>query len=166
MYNYPTLFPAISNRESFVQTIQIADDQTGDLITLTDANNNPLYAIFLEIAPPRHRGGYNGPFPFPSPYYDNHGDHGIIFASLNNFLSIIDTGTIQVQIPYTVIERLRGGETYDVFIRIVQTADFNEDFSSDFSNADDARQLVIGKLPVVHGGRGHRPFAPRGGGLT
>jgi hypothetical protein len=103
----------------------------------------------LEISPPRHRGGYNG--PFPSPYYDNHGDHVSIFASLSNYLSIIDTGTVQVQIPYKVIERLRGGETYDVFMRIVDVANV------------DARQLLIGRLPVAYAGHHGAPPASSGG---
>lgn len=139
MYENPVLFPAISNRESFVQTIQIADDQTGDLITLTDADDDALYAIYLEISPPRHHGGYSG--SYASPYYDGHCDP-LIFATLDNYLTIVDTGTINVQIPYTVMQTLRGNLTYDVFMRL-----------EDVANAD-ARQILIGKLPVAFGGRG------------
>lgn len=138
MYEYPVIFPAISNRESWVQTIQIVDDQTGDLITLTDDSGNPLYAIYLEISPPRHRGGYSG---IASPWYDDCGDP-LIFATLSNYLTIVDTGTIQVQIPYTIMQTLRRSETYDVFMRL-----------EDVANSD-ARQLLIGKLPVHFGGRG------------
>ena len=63
-------------------------------------------------------------------------------ASLADYISIPDTGTIQIQIPYTVVQKLNGGKTYDVFLRL-----------EDAVNAD-ARQLLIGKLPVYHGGRG------------
>ncbi len=35
MYENPVLFPQISNRESWNQIVQIADDDTGDLIALT-----------------------------------------------------------------------------------------------------------------------------------
>lgn len=151
MYEQPILFPAISNRESCVQTIQIVDDQTGDLIALTDNENNPLYAIYLEISPPMDHGGYSG--PFQSPYYDERGCYGTILATLSNYLSIPDTGTIQVQIPYTAVQTLRGGLTYDVFLSIVDVANV------------DARQILIGKLPVHYGGRNTQPFI-NSGGLT
>jgi len=148
MYEFPVLFPAISNRESFVQTIQIADDQTGDLITLTDDDDNPLYAVYLEISPPRRHGGYGG--QHASPYYYDHDGHAVILATLSNYLSIPDVGTIQVQIPYTVMQTLRGGLTYDVYLRIVDVANI------------DARQLLIGKLPVHYAGHG-APSASSGG---
>jgi hypothetical protein len=149
MYEYPVLFPAISNRESFVQTIQIADDQTGDLITLTDNDDNPLYQLYLEISPPRTHGGYSG--AYSSPYYDERGCYGTILATLANYLSIPDIGTIQVQIPYTAVQTLRGGLTYDVYLSIVDVANV------------DARQLLIGKLPIAHGGRNTQPFVSSGG---
>lgn len=155
MYEYPVLFPPMSNRESFVSTIQIADDQTGDLITLTDTLNNPLYAIFLEISPPRHHGRYGGQYSSPY-YYDNWTGEPRILATLSNYLSIPDTGTIQVQIPYTVIQTLRGGLTYDVYLRMESVGgDWNGDFNSDFpADPIDARQLLIGKLPIHFGGHG------------
>lgn len=140
MYDYPVLFPAISNRETWLQIIQICDDQTGDPIVLTDSNNNPLYAIYCEISPPRRHGG--GPnYPYNTAWYDDCGEP-LILASLSNYITIPDIGTIQVQIPYTVMQTLRGGRTYDVFLRL-----------EDVANAD-ARQILIGKLPVVFGGRG------------
>jgi hypothetical protein len=151
MYNYPVLFPAISNRETWFQIIQIVDDQTGDPITLTDENNNPLYGIFLEISPPE--GGLGDvPFGYPSSnaFYAGVGAESVIFASLENFITIPDVGTIQVQIPFSVMHKLRGTRTYNVYLRIV-----------DFTN-DDARQLLIGKLPVAFGGRGGVVGANRG----
>jgi hypothetical protein len=140
MYEYPVNFPAISNRESWVWTAQIADDQTGDLITLTDGSGNPLYSIYLEISPPRHRHGHNG--QFSSPYYDNDTGEPRILATLSNYLAIIDVGTIQVQIPYTIMQTLRRAETYDVFMRLEDVA------------GQDARQILIGNLPVHFGGHG------------
>lgn len=151
MYQFPVLFPPISNRESWVQTIQIADDQTGDLITLTDGSGNPLYQLYLEISPPRGQGGYGGPYGGSPYYYDNVSGGARILATLDNYLSIIDVGTIQVQIPYTIIQTLRRSETYDVFMSIVDVAGV------------DARQLFIGKLPVHYGGHNNSTFAPSGG---
>jgi hypothetical protein len=142
MYQYPVLFPAISSRETWFQIIQIVDDQTGDPITLLDTSGNPLYSVFCEISPPEdgrfggHGGGYpvsNGGFAFVS--------EPIIFASLADFITIPDVGTIQIQIPPSVMHKLRGTRTYDVYIRIVDEPN------------DDARQILIGKLPVAFGGR-------------
>lgn len=137
MYQNPTLFPAISNRESWLQTVVIADDDTGDLITLTDTNNNPLYGVNLEIIaaePRQHFTGYG-----PTPYYDDLCEP-VITGSLANYLSITGLGTIQIMVPKSVMQTLRA-QTYDVYLTIVPNGE------------DDGRQLLIGRLPVLYGGR-------------
>jgi hypothetical protein len=140
MYEQPVLFPTISNRETWLQIIQICDDQTGDPITLTDGSGNPLYAIYCEISPPRGGwGGYGA--PYSNAWYDDCGEP-LILASLSNYITIPDVGIIQVQIPYTVMQTLRSAKTYNVYIRL-----------EDVANAD-ARQILIGKLPVAFGGHG------------
>lgn len=138
MYQNPTLFPAISNRESWLQTVQIVDDDTGDIISLLDGGGNPLYAIALEIIPAAPRGhvGYGN---FPSPWYDNDCAPSVS-ASLADYITIVDVGTIQIQIPKSVIRSL-SARTYDVFLTI------------DPNDADDGRQLLIGRLPIAYGGR-------------
>jgi hypothetical protein len=144
LYENPVLFPAVSNRESFVQTVQLYDDQTGDLISLTDADDDVIYQIFLEISPPRdhhHGWGGGGYSPATGPYYSDAG-YVRILATLDDYLSVVDTGTINCQIPYTVMQTLHGGLTYDIYMRLESQAD------------DDARQLFIGKLPVLFGGHG------------
>lgn len=138
MYHNPTLFPAISNRETWLQVVEIADDDTGDLISLTDEDDNPLYAFALEIIaanPRNHMGGYG-----PMPYYYDDCCSPIISGSLSNYITILDVGTIQIQIPKSVIQSLRG-QTYDVFLTI------------SVNGEDDSRQLFIGRLPVLYGGR-------------
>lgn len=140
MYDYPTLFSTISNRETWLQVIQICDDETGDLISLTDDTGVPLYAIYCEISPPRSGHGYGSGYASDA-FYDDCCEP-LIMASLANYITIPDTGTIQVQIPYTVMQTLRGSRTYDVYLRL-----------EDVANAD-ARQLLVGKLPVVFGGHG------------
>lgn len=137
MFENPVLFPQISNREGWLQIIAIADDDTGDLIALTDSNNNPLYAITLEISAAAPRGGCGG--YGPQPYYDFDGEP-IISGTLANYISIVGTGTIQIQIPKSVMQTL-GARTYDVFLTL------------DPNNEDDGRQLLIGRLPVFFGGR-------------
>jgi hypothetical protein len=152
MYEYPVLFPASSNRETWIKTIQISDDETGDLISLTDNNNNPIYQIYLEISPPRHHGwdgcGYGN---YSSPYYGNEGEP-LIFASLADYIAIVGVGTIQIQIPNTIMQKMHGNRTYDVYLRIEEIG-FSGGFSPKFFQSD-ARQLLIGKLPIVFGGRG------------
>jgi hypothetical protein len=139
MYQNPTLFPQVSNRESWNQIVQIADDDTGDLIALTDSNNISLYAITLEISAAGPHHGYGGYGPNPTPYYDFDGAP-VITATLANYIAIVDTGTIQIAIPKSVMTSLHRTRTYDVFLTI------------DPLNADDGRQLLIGKLPVMFGG--------------
>ena len=146
MYQNPVLFPQQSNRESFVQTAQLFDDQTGDLITLVDGNGNALYEIYLEISPERNASYY---LQNASPYYDAVGEP-IISATLSQgssatapgVITIPDTGTITIQVPYTTMQSLRGGRTYAVYLRLEDTA------------GADARQLLIGRLPVFFGGMG------------
>lgn len=139
MYENPVLFPQVSNRESWNQIVQIADDDTGDLIQLTDSNNSPLYAITLEISAAGPNHGYGGYGPNPTPYYECDGAP-IISATLANYIAIVDTGTIQISIPKSVMTTLQRTRTYDVFLTI------------DPNNEDDGRQLLIGKLPVLFGG--------------
>jgi hypothetical protein len=142
MYEYPVLFPTTSNRETWLQTVQIYDDQTGDLISLLDSNGVPLYAVYLEIHPPRGRGSSSYPYSSTA-YYDWSGcGEGVIFATLANYITIPDIGTISIQIPYTAMQTLDGGKTYDVYLRL-----------EDQANAD-ARQILIGKLPIAFGGHG------------
>lgn len=143
MYEQPVLFPAISNRETWLQIIQICDDQTGDPIALLDSSGAPLYQIFCEISPPREGGhGYGDGYGEFGWYGGGFGD-GVICASLADYITIPDIGTIQIQIPYKIIETLRGStRTYNVYLRLV-----------DEPNGD-ARQLLIGKLPVLYAGRG------------
>jgi hypothetical protein len=141
MYEQPVLFPSISNRETWLQIVQICDDQTGDPIELTDSNGNPLYQIYCEISPPRGGGGGGFGASYAYSWYDDCGEP-LICASLANYITIPDVGTIQVQIPYTVMQCLRGHRTYSVYLRL-----------EDVANAD-ARQILIGRLPVAFGGIG------------
>lgn len=137
MYQNPVLFPQISNRESWIQTIEIADDDTGEAINLEDANGNALYAITLEISLSCSGNYWDRSNAWP--YYDD--TIPTISATLADYLSIIDTGIVQIDIPKTVIAGLVGGRTYDVFMTIYDAA------------SDDGRQILIGRLPVFYGGR-------------
>lgn len=149
MYQNPVLFPQISNRESWIQTIQIFDDDTGDLINLTDGVGNAAYSVVLEILPPR-RHGYSGCYS-DAAWYDTGCDYAVISETLsqgsaaigsNPVISIVDNGTINIHVPKSYVETLRGHQTWDVFLTL------NDDAN------DDGRQILIGRLPVFFGGRG------------
>ncbi|MDR3487101.1 MAG: hypothetical protein P4M05_19615 [Bradyrhizobium sp.] len=151
MYINPILFPQISNRESWIQTVQIFDDNTGDLISLTDPTGiYAAYSVVLEIRPPRENG-YSGYSGYSSQaWYGNSGEHAAIYEILqqgnaavgsNSVISIVDTGTINIQVPRSNVERLRHQKTYDVYLTL------NDDAN------DDGRQILIGRLPVFFGGR-------------
>lgn len=137
MYQNPTLFPAISNRQSWRQVVELADDDTGDLILLTDESGAALYAIALEITASNPTSHWQRS-TYPSSY--DGGCDPSISASLSDYISIVGTGTIQISIPKSVIATL-SPQTYDVFMTITDTAE------------DDARQILIGRLPVLYGGR-------------
>lgn len=139
MYENPVLFPQISNRESWIETIQIVDADTGDLIALTDGNGNPLYAVTLELQAADPRGHDCGGYGTPSSFYDFSGAPAIS-ASLADYISIPDTGTIAWTIPKSKMATL-AARTYDVYLTI------------DPNGEDDGRQLLIGRLPVLYGGR-------------
>lgn len=148
MYENPVLFPQVSNRESWVQSIQIFDDDTGDLISLVDGNGNALYTVSLEIE--RRFMGDSYDYSGASPYYYGNCGEAIIFATLaqgsaaiqaGNYIALVDAGTIQIQVPKSIMQTLFIRGTYDVFITIDDTAN------------DDGRQILIGKLPVFFGGR-------------
>lgn len=151
MYEQPVLFPAISNRETWFQIIQICDDQTGDPIALLDSSGNPLYQIYCEIVACQNGGGggFGGGYG-EFGWYGGGLDGALIHASLADYITIPDIGTIQIQIPYKIMETLRAAtRTYNVYLRLV-----------DEPNGD-ARQLLIGRLPVIFAGYGGA-VTPRG----
>jgi len=152
MWTNPVLFPSITNQESWVQTVQICDDATGDLITLVDPNGNTLYSVDLEICRPRPGQVYG--YAGYAPYYDNESSQApLIFQTLaqgapalggNQYITITDIGTISIQLPRSMMQSLSGDLTYDVFLNIGDPAH------------DDGRQVLIGRLPILWGGKTSR----------
>jgi hypothetical protein len=149
MYQVPVLFPQVSNRESWRQIIEIADDDTGDLINLLDGGGNSLYTITLQISPSQPRGSAGGFLPGPYPYYDDEDCNPVITQTLsagmgatsNPALAIVDVGTISIFIPKKQFSSLRGTRSYDVYMTVYEPDD------------DDGRQLFVGRIPVLYGGR-------------
>lgn len=139
MYQNPVLFPQITNRESWPWTLQVYDDDTGDLVSLVDGSGNPLYAITLQVMRGKWNCGPYGGFT-PSPWYDEYDGSPIITATLADYIAIVDTGTISVQIPKKLMQTLRP-QSYDVYMTLYD------------ATSDDGRQLIVGRLPVVFGGQ-------------
>ncbi len=140
MFQNPVLFDPISTREAWLIYRQFADDDTGELIALKNDAGAALYNLTLEIMladAPMNGTGYGRP---PWPAVDN--NVPIITATLANYITIVDNNTIQIRIPKSVIGSLWGPKTYDVYLTI-----------ADVNDADDCRQGLIGRLPVLYGGR-------------
>lgn len=143
MYQNPVLFPQISTRETWLQTVQIADDDTGDLIALTDGAagaGNPVVAIAVEM---QRAAPMPAALNFGSGiYYDGPYDSApILSASIGNGVTIVDTGVFQIRFTKTQMQTLTPG-TYDLFCTVASVSDL-----------DDCRQLFLGRLPVFYGGR-------------
>lgn len=139
MFQNPVLFDPISTRETWLIYRQFADAEDGSLIALTDGGGNALYDLTLEIMGDRSPvipNDYGVP-----PFVDF--GRPIIRATLDDYISIVDTNTIEIRIPKSVITTLCGPRTYDVYLTI-----------ADKDDADDCRQGLIGRLPVLYGGRG------------
>ena len=133
-----------------MQTVQVFDDDTGDLITLVDGSGNAAYSVTLEIRPEKeYSHGYSG--VAPTPYYDSCDGEPVIYSQLTQgmpaanpggYISIVDTGTINIQIPKSIMQTLRHtARMFDVFLTL------------DDPINDDGRQILIGKLPVLFGGK-------------
>jgi hypothetical protein len=132
-------FPQITNRESWNWTLAIYDDDTGDLVNLVDGNKNPLYAITVEISRMPNEGGHGYGGPIDPSYYDDWCGPEIV-ATLANYITIPDNGTIAVNIPKAVMSGLRA-KSYGVFMTLYD------------ASTDTGRQIFIARLPVLYGGR-------------
>lgn len=132
----PVLFPQITNREGWSPIMSIADDDTGDLIDLTN------YTFALEIRRLNINNGSAG-----SRGYGDSWDVGeyltdgpIITASLGNGITVIDIGVIQVFLTSAQMRSLPGPATYSV----AMTATSSDDPTN-------TRQIFLGRLPVLDG---------------
>jgi hypothetical protein len=132
MYQNPTLFPQVTNRETWNPTIGIYDDDTGLAIDLT---NITFQLEIRRIGPYRQFAGdgYAG--------YDQIGSYSdcgpILSATLGNGLTVIDTGIVQVFFTETQMRSLEPG-TYAV--------------SMTANDGTITRQIFVGRLPVFYGG--------------
>lgn len=127
----PLLFPAITNRESWTQTMSINDADTGDPVDLS------AVTFQLEVRRFRHGhggGGYGTSYSAVGEY--DGGGGPVITASLGDGITVIDLGVFQVYLPESKIRSLPP-DTYSVACTI--------------SDGDDTRQLFLGRLPVLAG---------------
>jgi len=101
-------------------------------------------AFLLEIRGHHHGDGF-GPCDYGSSSFIGT-DEGtpIISAQLGNGISVVDLGRIQVRIPVSTFAKLHH-KTYRAGMTMFDGAD--------------TRQLMIGKLPVLHGGVTAMPIA-------
>lgn len=142
MFQNPVIFPAVSTRQRWTQILGIYDDDTGDPLTLTDDDDEALYTFTLEIieqqrVPYGNDSGYGA----PATLGQYAGPNPVITKTLGDGIEITDTGTIEIVVDKPDLQTLIPG-TYDVFLTI-----------ADASDTDDCQQVLIGRLPVLYGGR-------------
>lgn len=133
MYQNPTLFPAVTNRENWTLDVTLSDDDTGDAFDLTGAT------ITLEVRRATESAGYGGGY---GGYGRSEWDGGCygsprLTASIGSGITVTGTGVFRVDFTPTQMRSLSPG-TYDVGCVITRSGD--------------ARQLFLGRLPVLFGG--------------
>lgn len=127
----PTVFfQPYSNREDFITTVGIYDDDTGAAINLSG------WTFEFEIRIPRPHfdsSGYIPWFDFGTPFETT----PLITASLGSGITVLDTGILQILIPEATFRQLTA-HTYMACLT--------------GTNGTDTRQFFIGQLPVRYGG--------------
>lgn len=139
MYISEILLPQMTNRESWTFTVALHDDDTGEPIALTDANNIPIVTFQLEVRRSMPGRGYGGGY---SNYYSGIGsisDGPVLTASLGNGITIVDTGVIQIYFSETQMRSLCGALTWNVGCTMAST------------DGIDVRQIFRAKLPILEG---------------
>lgn len=132
MYANPVLFPQVTNRESFAPIIGIYDDADGSPVDLTGLT------FQLEI----RRAGYgSGHFASPMvPFYDDAPEAApVLKASLGSGIAVLGVGVFQATFSETQMRTLCAG-TYSIACTATD------------GSAAGARQLFLGRLPVLDGG--------------
>lgn len=130
---YQALFPAVSNRESWAPPpVTVADEDTGEPFDLTGAS------ITIELRCAGPSAGFYG-YPTHSIWYDAFGGPPApqLTAAIGSGITVVDVGAFQINLTPDQMRTLRPG-TYDVGCLITRDGD--------------ARQLFLGKLPVLFGG--------------
>lgn len=134
MYAPSTQFPQYTNRESFTQTVLVADNDTGDPIDLTGMS------IQVEIRRASREGGYGldgygpnysvGAYDWCAP---------ILTASIGAGITIVGVGAFQIYFSETQFRSLASGM---------------HSINATLKSADgiDVRQLFLGRLPIFFGG--------------
>ena|ERR1017187_5874913 len=130
MYQNPSLFPAITNRESWSPQFTLYDDETGDLLDLTNLT------FQLEVRNLRRRdydaSGYGPSYGYGTADYQT----PILTASLGNGITVTGPGTFEVFFSETQMSTL-SPDTYSVACTV--------------NDGTNVRQLFLGRLPVLDG---------------
>jgi hypothetical protein len=129
MYINPVLLPQVSNREDFLLTLSLYDDDANEPIDLTG------WTFQFEIRRPgaqRFDGGYG--------WYADMGAVDVsptLAASLGSGITVLDTGLLQILIPEARMKTLCPA----TYLACLTATD-----------GVNTRQLFIGRLPVLYGG--------------
>lgn len=127
---YMVNFPEVSNAADWIGTVQLNDEDTGDLIDLTG------WTITLMVVPQTTRGsGTGGQSGWPNINYQT--NTAVLTASTTNGkITVPSTGIIQWTFRASELETIPAG-FYEVGLRMV--------------NSPDTTQIILGNLPIVNG---------------
>src|SRR5262249_13802658 len=119
------LLPPVTNREQFKQVVQLYDRDEDELIDIVDDDDEPLYDIVVEMSPANPSVSRDPRWPLDTLCNTS----PVLTATLDDGVSIIDTGTIEFAFGKSQMATLAAG-VYDIFMVLTSVSD-----------ADEARQI-------------------------
>lgn len=126
---YMVNFPETSNAADWIGTVQLNDDDTGDLIDLTGCT------VTFMVVPQTARGSGTGGGGWPN-VYGNFGTPVLTASTANGKITLPSTGIIQWTFRASEMAGLQAG-FYEAGLRI--------------EKSPDTTQILIGQVPIING---------------
>ena len=127
---YMVNFPETSNVSDWIGTVQLNDDDTGDLIDLTGCT------VTFMVVPQTARGsGTGGGGGWPN-IYSTQTTPVLVASTTNGKITLPSTGIIQWTFRASEMAALPGG-FYECGLRIFKSPD--------------TTQILLGQLPIING---------------
>jgi hypothetical protein len=123
-------FPETSNASDWIGTLQLNDDETGDLIDLTGCT------VTFMIVPQTFRGSGTGGLTYPNPNL-SHSQPVLTASTSNGKITLPSLGIIQWTFRASEMETIAAGN-YEAGLQI--------------EKSPDTTQILLGKVPIINGG--------------